>query len=104
MDGKHEEKRFAKRHNLKRQPASGALRVPRLKGDCVDDLTLYDLKSTEAVRYILTYATMRKLEKEAAGASKMPCLAVRFHTKDAEYAVLRIDDFNEIMRVYRENT
>lgn len=99
-DGKRAEKIFARKRKLKTQPASGALKVPSLKGDVKSDDVLFDLKTTGKKQFTVTQAMMRKIEKEALGMDKMPCLAIRFDESDREYAVIRMDDFMEIQQEY----
>lgn len=99
-DGKKQEKIFAKKHGMRNQPASGALKPPSLKGDCTTDHLLIDLKTTNKKQFTVTNAMMQKIEREALGANKVPVLAIHFTQTKQEYAVMRMDDFLEYEREY----
>lgn len=95
--GREAEKRLAKELNARQQPNSGAVKQRRLKGDVVSDHCLYDEKTTLKKSYSVTLKDMRKIEKEALDMTKMPVLVINFNDME-KYAVLRLDDYKEIMR------
>lgn len=102
-DGKAEEKKLGKRYGFKVQPASGALPVPRLKGDLSTPYALIDAKSTIKNSYSVKLKEMHKIEKEALDCSKIPILAINFTETQEVYAIMRIDDFLEIAGEYYES-
>lgn len=69
-----QEKRIAKDVGGRRTAASGAL--PGLKGDVKADDWLIEAKQTQSVRYSLTLAVWRKIEREAILSGRKPALVI----------------------------
>jgi hypothetical protein len=75
---KRSEKRAARIHNGRVQPASGALPVARFKGDVVSDQFLIDDKTTNSKSFAVNSATFIKLRREAFINRKSPMIRVEF--------------------------
>jgi len=98
--GRMREKMYAKRCGVKPQPASGALNVPRFKGDIKTKLFLIDSKWTGKKLYLLSGTTLEKITKEALAMNKIPALSV--DVADEEYVVLREKDFQAMRKDYEQ--
>lgn len=93
--GRRVEKRFAKQVDGRPQIASGALKGS--KGDVVAENILYEHKLTTKGQYVLKLELLRKIEKEALKATKMPAFAIEFEDR-AQFVVLRLDDYLELIK------
>lgn len=75
---KRSEKQAARIIRGKVQPASGALRVQRLKHDAISETFLLEDKTTLKNSYRVEAALWRKLEKLAWANNRRPVLRVNF--------------------------
>jgi len=96
--GRARERRYAKSMGAKAQPASGALRSPRLKGDIKTKLFLFDSKLSTGCRFIVTSAIMHKIRDEALAINKIPALSVEVGGE--QFVILRDQDFQAMRKEY----
>ena len=99
--GRMREKIYAKKHGAKLQPASGALRVPGLKGDMKTSLFLFDSKLTGGLTFKLDANTLDKIRDEALAMNKIPVLSVEVGGE--EFVILRDRDFQAMRKEYESN-
>lgn len=71
-----QEERVAKRLGARRQPGSGSLPVPGLKGDIKEDHFLIEAKRTDAKSISIKSSWLAKIEAEAAAVGKFPALSI----------------------------
>jgi hypothetical protein len=71
-----QEERVAKRVGGRRQPASGALPVPSLKGDIREDRFLIEAKRTDAKSLSIKSEWLMKIESQAEAVGKLPAVSI----------------------------
>ena len=88
------EKEVMKGLGLIPAPASGAGWV--IKEDGYNDLSMVQLKSTDASRYTLDMLDMKKLEYHASVENKIPIFIVEFLKENRLYAIVPIDNLVDL--------
>lgn len=73
---RRQEDRVAKGLGGRRQPASGALPIPSLKGDIQEDSFLIEAKRTNAKSLSVKAEWLMKIEAEAEAVGKLPALSI----------------------------
>lgn len=81
-----QEKHLAKKLGAKRTINSGAFDIS--KGDLFTDKHLIEAKYTDKDQYILKYATLEKIAKEAFESGKDPALILLFRKYNKHYLII----------------
>src|SRR4051812_11470837 len=84
---KRSEKETAKFFKGRVQPASGAMRVAKLKGDVIAKNYLIDDKITISGAYTVNLKFWRKLNAEAMALDKHPVVRVEFEGRATVYVI-----------------
>lgn len=92
------EKETLSKLGLRPIPFSGAGWIEKEDGE--SDLALVQLKSTEASSYRVDMLDIKKLEYHASVSNKVPVFLVQFLKHDKIYALVNLEDLDELHEIF----
>lgn len=101
-----QEERVAKALKGRKQPASGALPVPGLKGDIREDRFLIEAKRTDAQSIRVKASWLVKIEAEAEAIGKFPALSLELGEglplSEKDWCLIPMSVFKKLLGKERE--